>query len=255
MRTPATLLLFALLAACGQDPGSTDPAPPPATDALPTAEVAPGRPGYYEDTLPCADCPGILTQLWVRADSTFILRQRYLDRDPLAYGLIGRWQVVTPNAPGAVPLMTIGQAGDKPDFYRAEAGGLRLVDEMGVAFASNAPYTLERLADELEGEVPRMRLTGTFTYMADAMSFRPCGAERSWPCAGGEDLGAEEGELIGSMNGAELERHYLRSVKQGGEPWTIEVECSLDLGPAMEGDGSDEYILIHKVLREGVACP
>ena len=57
------------------------------------------------------------------------------------------------------------------------------------------------------------------------------------------------------MNGAELERRYLRSVKQGGEPWTIEVECSLDLGPAMEGDGTDEYILVHKVLREGVACP
>jgi len=60
---------------------------------------------------------------------------------------------------------------------------------------------------------------------------------------------------MGSLNTRELERHYLRSAKQGGVPWTIEVECSLAMGPAMEGDGADEYIFIHRVLGEIQACP
>jgi len=53
----------------------------------------------------------------------------------------------------------------------------------------------------------------------------------------------------------ELERHYARSVKQGGEPWTISVECSMAMGPAMEGDGVDEYLFIHRVVSDTVTCP
>src|SRR5690606_28741050 len=37
--------------------------------------------GYYVGTLPCADCPGIKTELELNADQTFILRETYLDRD------------------------------------------------------------------------------------------------------------------------------------------------------------------------------
>ncbi|MFN3876526.1 MAG: hypothetical protein ACK4L7_11515, partial [Flavobacteriales bacterium] len=94
-----------------------------------------------------------------------------------------------------------------------------------------------------------------FTYMADAKSFKPCGSLFIWPCAGGRDLGAEDGELIGSMNGAELERAFLKAVGTGGKPWTIEVECALEMGPAMEGDGADEYLLIHRVISAVEACP
>jgi uncharacterized lipoprotein NlpE involved in copper resistance len=145
--------------------------------------------------------------------------------------------------------------GDKPDFYRPTAEGLMLVDELGEAAPTGLDLTLDRLADEIQDEVPRMRLTGTFTYLADTKSFQPCGSRFSWPCAGGEDLGSEEGEVVGSMNGVDLERQYLAAVKTGGKPWTIEVECSLAMGPAMEGDGADEYLLIHRVINAQAQCP
>jgi uncharacterized lipoprotein NlpE involved in copper resistance len=173
----------------------------------------------------------------------------------LAFGTIGTWHEVVPDVPGALPLLTIGKVGDKPDFHARTAGGLRMVDEMGRAFTSNAPYTLEKLADEINDEVPRMRLQGTFTYMADAMSFRPCGSRYNWPCAGGEEQGGGEGEVLNSMGTVDLQKAYLRAVKQGGHPWGIEVECSLGMGPAMEGDGADEYVFIHRVLKEGMTCP
>jgi len=205
-------------------------------------------PGYYDGTLPCADCEGIATQLWVRRDSTFILRQRYLGKDSLAFGTIGQWHMVN-------GLMTIGYTGDKPDYWKVVKGGILLVDEMGMPAESKLNYTLEKLSDEIYDQVPRMRLTGTFTYMADAKSFKPCGSLFTWPCAGGLDLGAEEGELIGSMDGAELERAYLKAVGTGGKPWTIEAECSLEMGPAMEGDGAEEYLLIHRVIGAVDACP
>lgn len=220
----------------------------PVTDsvAVPVAEVS--WPGYYDGNLPCADCPGIETQLWVRSDSTFILRQRYIGKDSLAFGTIGQWHVVN-------GLMTVGSGTDKPEFWRYTAKGIENVDEMGRSFESKANETLEKLADELQDQVPRMRLTGNFTYMADAMSFQPCGSRFTWPSAGGMDWGAEEGEVVNSMNSAELQQAYGKAVREGGKPWGIEVECELGMGPAMEGDGADEYIFIHRVIKEGVTCP
>jgi copper homeostasis protein (lipoprotein) len=252
MRTSLLLVPMFVLAACGGGSGNDRPS---TNDTLPTADTGASvpladndRPGYYEDTLPCADCPGIVTQLWVRSDSTFILRQHYIGRDKLPFGTIGQWHVVN-------GLVTVGMTGDKPDFYRPTAEGLMLVDELGEAAPTGLDLTLDRLADEIQDEVPRMRLTGTFTYLADTKSFQPCGSRFSWPCAGGEDLGSEEGEVVGSMNGVDLERQYLAAVKTGGKPWTIEVECSLAMGPAMEGDGADEYLLIHRVINAQAQCP
>jgi hypothetical protein len=56
------------------------------------------------------------------------------------------------------------------------------------------------------------------------------------------------------MNSADLQQHYLRSVSHGNDPWIIEVECNMAMGPAMEGDGADEYIFIHRVLGT-TQCP
>lgn len=244
MRLSLPILALSILSACSTAPteeqGTTVPVEP-------VAETPIEWPGYYEDTLPCADCKGIHTQLWLRSDSTFVRRARYLGRDSLAFGAIGGWKV-------ANGLLLLVQPGDMPDHFRYDAPGLRMVDAAGKPFDSGHPYTLEKLADELQDEVPRMRLMGTFTYYADAMSFRPCGSRFSWPCAGGEQW-TDEGEVLGSLNTAELERHYLRSVKQGGDPWLIEVECNLAMGPAMEGDGADEYLFIHRVLGPIEACP
>ncbi len=40
--------------------------------------------GNYKGTLPCADCPGILNELTLNNDNTYILRIKYLGRDSIA---------------------------------------------------------------------------------------------------------------------------------------------------------------------------
>ena len=37
--------------------------------------------GVYQDTIPCADCPGILTTIEIKEDKTFKYQAEYLDRD------------------------------------------------------------------------------------------------------------------------------------------------------------------------------
>jgi len=50
--------------------------------------------GVYAGTLPCSNCPGIDTQLWLRADRTFLMHQVYpasRQGDELDVGVFGRW--------------------------------------------------------------------------------------------------------------------------------------------------------------------
>lgn len=239
--------LFTACSGPDVDQGATE-----GTDSTAVPPAAPDAvanwPGFYSGTLPCADCPGIDTRLWVRSDSTFVLQQLYIDRDSVPQGTIGQWHVVN-------GLMTIGYAGDKPDFYRYTETGLLMVDEMGEMFASKANYGLEKLADGIGDAIPRMRVTGTFTYMADAQSFKPCGSAFNWPCVGGMDMGEEEGEPLVKFTNLDLQRAYAKGVKTGGDPWVIEVICTMGMGPAMEGDGADEYLFVEQVVKPIGQCP
>jgi copper homeostasis protein (lipoprotein) len=247
MRSHFLLPLPILLVACSGGEKPSSEATTTATDTTVKELALRPWPGYYEDTLACSDCEGLYTQLWVRSDSSYVRRDRYLGKDTISSGTIGTWKV-------AEGSLLLAHAGAGTAYFAQVEEGLRAVDAAGGPLDAAHPNTLEKLADELQDEIPSMKLTGTFTYMADAMSFTPCGSSRNWPCAGGEEW-TDEGELLGSLNTRELERHYLGSVKQGGEPWTIEVECSMAMGPAMEGDGADEYIFIHRVLKSGASCP
>ena len=250
MRLPLLLLVLSILSACSTAPteeqGTTVPEQP--VDETPVEWT-----GYYDGTCPSGKDNVTAVQLWVRSDSTFIIRQRTREADTLATGAIGTWRVVQVAGASATGLLSIQYGGDPPDHYQRTDSGLVFVDVIGGVDVVQE-WVLERLADELQDEIPRMRVSGTFIYMADAMSFKPCGSRFSWPCAGGEQW-TDEGEVLGSLNTAELQRHYLRSVRQGGDPWLIEVECNLAMGPAMEGDGADEYLFIHRVLGPIDACP
>lgn len=249
MKKPLPAIGALLFAACT---GTTTPDPRPAPDTARAPIDTPSVPvvwtGYYNDTLPCADCPGIDTWLWVRADSTFILREQRIDCDSVPFGTIGQWHVVH-------GLITVGYTGDKPYFFRATHEGLELVDEMGEAGGSGEDLTLDKYADELSDAIPRMRLAGTYVHDAGAQRFQPCGSRFAWPCAGGMDLGEEEGEPVIDFGNADLHRLYRKAVKNDGDPWVIEAICTLGMGPAAEGDGADEYVYIEQAPRTIEHCP
>ena len=205
-------------------------------------------PGYYTGMLPCADCPGIETTLWVRSDSTYVLQRKYIGRDSVPFGYVGEWtmkggQVELYDRPRVMRLLALGK------------DGLEWLDEDGQRIGSVHDHTLERLADEIGDAIPRMRITGTFIHMADAQSFRPCGSAYTWPCVGGMDMGEEEGEPMVEFTNADLQQAYLGAVKQNGDPWLVEVVCTMGMGPAMEGDGADEYVHIEQVIGTVGQCP
>ncbi len=238
-----------LLVSCGSPAPETGHVVNPDSPSahVDTPSIAADWPGYYTGSFPMAGGKRMQVDLWVRSDSTFIIQQ-LREGDTLREGSVGQWHVVQ-------GLMTIGYAGDKPDFYRYTGKGVLLVDEMGVADGKPEDWTLEKLADEIGDAIPRMKLQGTFIYMADAQSFQPCGSKFTWPCVGGMDMGEEEGEPLIKFDNVDLQKAYRKAVKSGGDPWVIEAICTMGMGPAMEGDGADEYVFIEQAPRTIERCP
>lgn len=226
---PAALLL---LASCGTNP-------PEEKVKVPVEVEQPKSPaawaGLYADTLACADCPGILTQLDLKADSTFVLTQQYLDRDSVPYATMGQWR------PDVVKLLLNGKA-----EWAMGLKGLERLDNQGGPITTPLPNTIRRVDNFGSGP---MHLTGAYVYYADSHSFKPCGSAYAIPVA--MDAAGEKGA------GLELERTYMKKVKTPPAPLYVQVTATIRVGPAMEGDGTDEYLHIEKVdkVLEVQECP
>src|SRR5262245_27619507 len=93
-----------LLASCSPSPRVPSPQSPPQAGAQANVNT----PGVFTGTLPCADCPGIRTELTLNAPAspggdqgTYTLRQTYLgtpDGDR-TFDTGGRWTLLRGSAP------------------------------------------------------------------------------------------------------------------------------------------------------------
>lgn len=97
--------------------------------------------GHFADTLPCADCSGIITRLNLESDSTFILEQEYVglkEGDRVFYQL-GRWSLVD-------SLLRLNEITEGPrQFKIVNTNELKMLDNEGVIITgTNLNYSLRR---------------------------------------------------------------------------------------------------------------
>ena len=111
--------------------------PVPGTGARSAVQWA----GTYAGTLPCADCPGILTDLTVRADSSFTLKEHYLESGTAPMEQTGKWRMTN-------DMLVIGGTDGQAWNFRPTDGGLQLVDASGNAHTSELDYTLDKVAGQ-----------------------------------------------------------------------------------------------------------
>ncbi len=155
-------MLPLVLGACG----GGEPPPDDGRAAVPAP-----RPGLWQGTFPCADCPGIEVTLWLRPDGAFFLRQHYLADDgggERYYGL-GRWVWVD-----AEPELRLRSGGPERVFDRAGPGLLAM------RVASDLPHRLERSGD-LAPFTDTIVLEGEYRVADGERRFRECRSGLAWP--------------------------------------------------------------------------
>ena len=93
--------------------------------------------GTYEGTLPAADCPGIKTVLTINADSTYELKQDYIDRKDGHDEASGVLQVLNGNV-----LMLVRPSSGEHTFYKVKD--------------SKSVVMTDSLGNEAEGEMAKL---------------------------------------------------------------------------------------------------
>lgn len=204
------------------------------TDALLAANGPPlalEKPASYAGTLPCADCPGVDWHLDLWPTGRFHLRRDYRERDGRDDD-IGRWR----SNPADGSLLLFGGREAPLRLAVIDEATLRLLDLQGRAIESSLPYELRRLEDFTPAEVS-LFMSGEFSYLADAASFRECRSGARYPVL-------MEGDYLA------LERQYLALRKQLGEQAPSSLLVSMDGSivnrRVMESEGPSQSLRVDK---------
>ena len=84
--------------------------------------------GTYEGTLPAADCPGIKTVLTINADSTYQLKQDYIDKKDGHDEASGIFKVLD----GKVLMLVRPSTGEQTFYKVKDANSIIMTDSIGV---------------------------------------------------------------------------------------------------------------------------
>lgn len=103
--------------------------------------------GVYAGELPCADCSGIRTTLYLRANGVYTRISEYVGRDTFEDG--GQWTI---DEKGVV-TMTPAVKGGQPSLARVEEGAVRLLNADGDAVEKACRLKGLPVPHELYGEM------------------------------------------------------------------------------------------------------
>ena len=168
-------------------------------DVIQPTQVAELKPMQqsWRGILPCADCEGIETSLFLEKDGTWVMNERYqgVREEPSSFASYGTW------ARTADKLVLTDSQGEK-SYYRAKGDALEMLDREGNPIESQFNYTLAPVKSSLP--VTPMAMRGMYFYMADT------------DCA--------TGKQVSVASNAELERGYLAARGASEKPVLLSVE-------------------------------
>ena len=161
----------------------------------------------WRGVLPCADCEGIETSLFLQKDGTWVMNQSYQGaKEPSSFATYGTW------ARTAEKLVLTDTTGDKT-YFRAKGEGMEMLDREGNPIESQFNYTLAPVKATLPATPMAMR--GMYFYMADAAIFTDC----------------VTGKKVSVANNAQLERDYAVARGNDSKPVLLTVEGHFTLEP------------------------
>ncbi|MGL5454866.1 MAG: envelope stress response activation lipoprotein NlpE [Citrobacter telavivensis] len=172
-------------------------------DVIQPTQVAELKPMQqsWRGILPCADCEGIETSLFLEKDGTWVMNERYqgVREEPSSFASYGTWTRT------ADKLVLTDSQGEK-SYYRAKGEALEMLDREGNPIESQFNYTLAPVKSSLP--VTPMAMRGMYFYMADAATFTDCAT----------------GKRVSVASNAELERGYLAARGASEKPVLLSVE-------------------------------
>lgn len=149
-------------------------------------------PQSWRGVVPCADCEGIETSLFLNQDGTWVMNEHYLKGAKSAtFGSWGRW------ARTAEKLVLTDGRGEKR-YYRVKGDRLEMLARDGSPIPSSNRYTLAPVKASLPTTPMAMR--GMYIYYADVAIFTDCATGVRLPVD--NTIALEDGYAAASLSSA-----------------------------------------------------
>jgi len=173
----------------------------------------------WRGVLPCADCEGIETSLFLSKEGSWVMNQRYHGgKAPSVFGSYGNW------ARTADKLILTDSHGEKT-YFRAKGEALEMLDREGNPISSRLNYTLQPVNAALPATPMTMR--GMYMYMADAAIFTDCAT----------------GKKMTVASNAQLERDYAAARGTETKPVLLVVDGHFAIEPNPD-TGAAQKVLV-----------
>jgi uncharacterized lipoprotein NlpE involved in copper resistance len=135
--------------------------------------------GSYADTLPCADCDGIYTEIQLSPDTTFSISERRMGKAEKASRPSITRGIFTPDGNTGKIKLTAVNDGGKAKYASYSESALTILDENGHPFSDNTDRSLDR-RDKIIGKSGNSYIKHTllpFMKYPAQVFYRPAGAD------------------------------------------------------------------------------
>ncbi len=182
--------------------------------------------GVFSNTLPCADCPGIATQLYLKPDSSFIMEQHYLDRG--YFYQTGRWIMND-------SLLQLNTNDTLQQFKMTSHATLALLDKDGKEVIMGSKKALLHRNNIPFKPFQPIPVEGMFSIKNNTMNIHICTMKKDFPAAI-------------APGGAMMKPAYEKA-SPNGESVYAKVAGHFELRPFFNDTTTRDFFVIEKFIR------
>lgn len=162
------------------------------------------EPMFFSDTIPCTNCPGIVYQLSLTTDSTYIFSEELLGPKNSPYVQFGRTAKKD-------SVITLFMPNTKQVKFQVTDTGMLILDRKTDINTGNEDFTLDPRPNGSFDLTQLYIIDGAYFYSTDDANFTPCGQLISYPVKpGGASFDAEK--IFLNKRNDNYEPVYLRAL-------------------------------------------
>ena len=182
--------------------------------------------GVFYDTLPCADCPGIATKIYLKPDRTFIMEQEYVSKK-IAYQT-GTWT-------NSDSLLRLSGTTDTQQFKIESYALLEVLDTEGKEIAGT-PKKLEVRRNNVPFKpLQPVPVEGIFRSIHDTMAIHVCSMNKDY-------------QATLAPTAMMMTSKYKQVAKQQGQPVYAKVAGHFELRPSLNDTITQDFFVIEKFI-------
>ena len=190
--------------------------------------------GVFYDTLPCADCPGIATRIYLKPDNSFIMEQAYVGKN-IVYDM-GKWYTTD-------SILKLTSTEGPRQFKIISYAEIKLLDNEGRMINDTAARLSLRRNNVPFKPLQPVPVEGLFRATGDTMNIHICVLGKDYPVA----------LAPGAVS---LPAAYSKAATQKNQPVFVKLAGHFELRPALNDTTTQDFFVVENFIRfiPGQAC-